>query len=214
MAVDTQSIEALYDSLEGKIKATLDKQWNEGRLTGSDYAQVLSSTLTEAMQLAVKTVQNQPVVDAQIAESNAKIAEINAQISLIGSQKQLEDSKLITEQKQQNILDKQALDIVEATALKAEEISASQAKTTIAQIQSAKDALIKDAQKELISQQSLTEAYRREFVSRQTTAYDDKLRIEEAKQLANVTGMFGAGGTALPTGLDTKMFDAIAAITP
>jgi len=172
MAVDIQGIEALYDSLEAKIKATLDEQWNEGRLTGSDYAQVLSSTLTETMQLAVKTVQNQPIVDAQIAESNAKI-------SLLGSQKAKTDS------------DK-----------------------AIAEEQSGRDALIKESQKALIDQQQFTEIAKKELTQRQTTAYEDKLRIEEAKQLANVTGMFGAGGTALPAGLDTKMFDAIAAITP
>jgi len=67
MAVDTTGIGALYDALEAKLTNTLDAQWNSGRLTGSDYAQVLSSTLTEALQLSVKTVQEQPQVDANVA---------------------------------------------------------------------------------------------------------------------------------------------------
>jgi len=140
MAVDTTQIGSVYDSLETKIKATLDEQWNNGRLTGSDYAQVLSGTLTQAMQLAVQSVQNQPTIDADIATKNA--------------------------------------------------------------------------QKTLIDQQKITEVNRGTFIARQTTAYDDKLRIEEAKQLANIMGMFGAGGTALPTGLNTTTLNAIAAITP
>jgi len=65
MAVDIAQIGTVYDSLETKIKATLDEQWNSGRLTGSDYATVLSSTLNNALSLAVKTVQEQPSIDAQ-----------------------------------------------------------------------------------------------------------------------------------------------------
>ena len=67
MAVDITQIGSVYDSLEAKIKATLDEQWNNGRLTGSDYAQVLSSTLNTAMNLAVQAVQKQPESDANVA---------------------------------------------------------------------------------------------------------------------------------------------------
>ena len=69
MAVDITGIEALYDSLEGKAKITLDEQWNLGRLTGSDYAQVLSGSINTAMQVAVRTVQNQPIIDGQVAQA-------------------------------------------------------------------------------------------------------------------------------------------------
>ena len=77
MAVDITQIGSVYDSLEAKIKATLDEQWNNGRLTGSDYAQVLSSTITQAMQLAVQSVQTQPEIDAKVAkvDSDKLIAE-------------------------------------------------------------------------------------------------------------------------------------------
>ena len=197
MAVDIAQISTVYDSLEAKVKATLDEQWNNGRLTGSDYAQVLSSTLTQAMQLAVQSVQNQPEIDAKIAETNAQTAllitqeseakldgvakrsEIDAQTALLGSQKAKVDSDKL-----------------------------------IAETQSANDTAIKSAQKDLIIQQHSTEVQRTGFVMRQTSAYDDKLRIEEAKQLANIMGMFGAGGTALPPGLETTTMNAINAITP
>lgn len=71
-----------------------------------------------------------------------------------------------------------------------------------------------DAQASLIKKQIDTEIAKKSLTERQTVAYDDQLRIEEAKSLANVTGMFGAGGTALPNGLETTMLNAIAAITP
>ena len=186
MAVNINEISTVYDSLEAKIKATLDEQWNNGRLTGSDYAQVLSSTLVQAMQLAVQSVQNQPEIDAKVAleqkqlqTEDAKISEINAQTSLLGSQKAKVDSDKL-----------------------------------IAETQSANDTAIKTAQEALINQQKVAEMEKGFLLNRQKVAYDDKLRIEEAKQLANIMGMYGAGGTALPTGLDTTALNAIAAITP
>ena len=72
MSVDITQIGSVYNSLETKIKTTLDEQWNSGRLTGSDYAQVLSNTLVQAMQLSVQSVQNQPSIDARIALTNVQ----------------------------------------------------------------------------------------------------------------------------------------------
>ena len=51
-------------------------------------------------------------------------------------------------------------------------------------------------------------------VVRQTTYYDDQLRIKEGELLSNVVGMYGAGGTTLPSGFETAMLNAINAITP
>ncbi|MDX1809721.1 MAG: hypothetical protein R3331_09295 [Sulfurospirillaceae bacterium] len=86
--------------------------------------------------------------------------------------------------------------------------------TIQASIKAVQDQPIQDAQVDMINAQADTEASRKLLVERQTEAFDDNLRVEEAKTLTNVTGMFGAGGTALPTDLLSKMFTAVAAITP
>lgn len=78
----------------------------------------------------------------------------------------------------------------------------------------AQDAPVKEAQASLIAKQEETEIAKKFLTIRQMMAYDDNLRVEEGKQLSNVTGMFGVGGTTLPDGLETNMLNSIAAITP
>lgn len=79
---------------------------------------------------------------------------------------------------------------------------------------------VKKAQASLIAKQELTEIEKAKLTIRQTAMYDDNLRVEEAKALKDVTGMYGVGGTALPTdtttgvSLSQVMIDAINRITP
>lgn len=158
MAVDTAGMSAVYDSLVKKLQGTLDTEFEKNRISGAEYAQVLSSGIVAVLEMSVQSVQNQEKLDAEITSMGI-----------------------------------------------ADEINQAKAE---------KDNLLKDAQKALIDKQVLTEEEKKELTIRQKAAYDDKLRIEEANALANVTGMFGAGGTALPEGLETAMLDAIAAVTP
>lgn len=76
------------------------------------------------------------------------------------------------------------------------------------------DAPIQAMQRRLIEKQAETEEKRALLTVRQTTAYDDNLRIKEAELLSNIMGMFGAGGTTLPANLETTTLDAINKITP
>ncbi len=76
------------------------------------------------------------------------------------------------------------------------------------------DSPVKEAQTALINAQTETEVEKKALTIRQREAYDDNLRIKEAEFLSNVVGMFGAGGTTVPTDLNTAMFDALDAITP
>lgn len=76
------------------------------------------------------------------------------------------------------------------------------------------DSPVKEAQTALIDAQTATEIEKKALTIRQREAYDDNLRIKGAEFLSNVVGMFGAGGTTIPTDLNTAMFDAIDAITP
>jgi cytochrome P450 len=76
------------------------------------------------------------------------------------------------------------------------------------------DAPIQAMQRKLIEKQADTEEKKALLTVRQTTAYDDNLRIKEGELLSNIMGMFGAGGTTLPANLETTTFDAINKITP
>ena len=76
------------------------------------------------------------------------------------------------------------------------------------------DAPIQAMQRKLIEKQADTEEKKALLTVRQTTAYDDNLRIKEGELLSNIMGMFGAGGTTLPSNLETTTFDAINKITP
>ncbi len=100
MAVDITQIGSVYDSLEAKIKATLDEQWNNGRLTGSDYAMALSQTLNNAMSLAVRTVQSQPMLDEQLQLAQDTHASKVA-LSQNQADKVLADKQYVDEQKTQ-----------------------------------------------------------------------------------------------------------------
>ena len=76
------------------------------------------------------------------------------------------------------------------------------------------DAPIQAMQRKLIEKQADTEEKKALLTVRQTTAYDDNLRIKEGELLSNIMGMFGAGGTTLPANLETTTFNAINKITP
>ncbi len=271
MSVNTTEIETLYDALEGKAKATVAEQFDAGRLTGSEFAQVLTQTINTAMQISVQTVQNQPQVDAQVAlesaqkdkvvseeaiaeaqsakdllvkdkqieSETAKIAEVNAQTTLITDQdselllngtkdRLVKDAQIASEAAraletytQASLINKQILDVEKAIELKDEEIASSKAKTGIAYTQNLADSVVKSSQASLIKKQELTEVQKTVLTTRQATAYDDNLRIEEGKQLTNVVGMMGAGGTAFSSATDgtgndvlSTMYTAIDKITP
>ena len=62
MSYDLTQVNSVYDDLTGKIKADLDNQYNMGRLTGSDYANVYAQLMGQCMQLAFQS----PVNDKQV----------------------------------------------------------------------------------------------------------------------------------------------------
>ena len=69
------------------------------------------------------------------------------------------------------------------------------------------------ARTELVKAQTATEAKKAGLVDREKASFDDNLRIKEAENLANVVGMYAAGGMAIPGQLQTNMLDAVNRIT-
>ena len=109
------------------------------------------------------------------------------------------------------------------------DIDATQKATVMAQglttilslsVQTVMNEPIQTEQKKMITEQILTEKEKTKQVTRQTTAYDDQLRIKEAELLTNVVGMMGAGGATFSTAdaggktVLTEMYNKLDAITP
>lgn len=125
--------------------------------------------------------------------------------------------KTVYEALSENMLD--TLDtLFEAHSISAEGKASiiAQSITTLLQVsaQLVADEAIKTKQSELIDAQIDTEVEKKALTTRQKEAYNDNLRIKEGELLSNVVGMYGAGGTTLPSGLETTMLNAINAITP
>ncbi len=70
------------------------------------------------------------------------------------------------------------------------------------------------ARSELIKAQVATENKKALAVARETASMDDNLRVKEAEILSNAVFGYAAGGMDVPGNLQTKMLDAINAVTP
>ena len=79
MAVNTTEINAVYDSLIAKMKTTLDTEYDNERIKGDMYAKALLSLMQSTMQLSATTVQQQPVLDAQVLKTNADTSFVGTQ---------------------------------------------------------------------------------------------------------------------------------------
>ena len=79
MAVDTASIETVYNAMIGDHKAILDAEYDAKRINNDLYAKALISLMQNTMQLAATQVQQQPVIDAQVAKTNADTSFVGTQ---------------------------------------------------------------------------------------------------------------------------------------
>ena len=77
--VDDVEITSLYDSLMTKHITRLDAQFDAERINSDMYAKVFASLMQPTMQLATSTVQQQPVLDAQVAKTEADTSFVGTQ---------------------------------------------------------------------------------------------------------------------------------------
>lgn len=158
-----------FDRMMLAITAHLDKQYNESKITGSDYATVYLGALTTVMQQAtayllgaerlekellliqeqIDNMQKQTaLVEAQIANINADTLIKTEQIQLTANQaaQVIEQTKLTTSQKNQvdkeiELLTQQVLKAMQDTALVAQQvINTTNQNTTITKQQEKLDA--------------------------------------------------------------------------
>lgn len=194
MAVDTTELSAVYDKLIGMAKKTINAQYEEGRLVGTDFAETLNAAIAAAMQLSLSSVQGQPVLDGQVLDSKVKsfVALANAQkdIEIKDMEIQLATAQIDTENAKQASM---AVD------------------DTVKQAISNADTPFKVAQKELINLQAETEVKKELLTTRQNVAYDDVRANEKVDALANAAGMYAAGGN-ISVGLETALETAVQAV--
>lgn len=81
-------------------------------------------------------------------------------------------------------------------------------------VQTVVDAPIKEEQKLVIFEQRINEVKKQELTMRQTIFYDDQLKMEEAKGLAQITMGFAMSGTTLPTNLLSTTLSVLDELTP
>lgn len=91
-----------YDILMDAVLIHLDKQYNEGRITGSDYAQVYLGAMQSVLQESIKFVLNEEKAgyDADSAANqaqliNGQIAKIYADVALVGQQQVTESAQTV-----------------------------------------------------------------------------------------------------------------------
>lgn len=71
MAINQTEIDTAYDAMMTKHKEQLDAQFDANRIDSDIYGKALISLMQQTMQMAITTVQQQPVLDAQVAKTQA-----------------------------------------------------------------------------------------------------------------------------------------------
>ena len=71
MAVDTSGITTLYETLITKHISILNDQFDAERINSDLYAKALVSLMQPTMQIATSTIQQQPILDSQVAKTAA-----------------------------------------------------------------------------------------------------------------------------------------------
>jgi len=73
MAYDTTQVLSVFDALSDKIKNQLDEQFKQGRIKGTDYANVYSNLMNTVLQLSFES----PIKDSQVKQIEKQIAIMN-----------------------------------------------------------------------------------------------------------------------------------------
>lgn len=79
LIVDTAEVDRVFEAFMTTEKATLDAFFEASEVPSELYSKVLASALNTTMQLAVSTVQQQPVLDGQVAKTDADTAFVGTQ---------------------------------------------------------------------------------------------------------------------------------------
>lgn len=79
MALNTIEINSVFASMMGFVGAELDALYDDNKIDAEIFAMVMTKMLQSTMQLATQTVQQQPILDAQVTKANADIDFVGTQ---------------------------------------------------------------------------------------------------------------------------------------
>ena len=221
MAVDIAQIGTVYDALETKIVGTLTTEYDAGRLKGKEYSEVMTAAISALISSSVTSVLEQPVKDAQVNLVEEQIAASQADTAVKEDMKnaQILDLKvkdfvmLAESEKERELKDAQMLLVNSQIDMEDSKIASLTLHDTLDQADHAINVELKAAQKSLIQTQEVTEDAKATLTERQTLGYNDQARVKRAEILNNTVGMFGAGGTAVPTDFTATALAAAKAVS-
>ena len=194
MAVDITQIGTVYDALETKIVGTLTTEYDAGRLKGKEYSEVMTAAINALITSAVASVQEQPIKDAQVLDMKVKDYAL-----LANTQKDIElkDMEIAKAEKDALFIDAKINSLGIEDAIK--------------QAQSTADVATKGAQLTLITAQTGGENAKTLLTTRQKDYYDDQKMLKTLDSAANALGMYAAGDTLIPAGLENAFANRITA---
>ena len=194
MAVDIAEIAVVYEALMGNASNTLTEQFDAGYIKGADYATVLSQVMTSVMQLATSATLDKPLKDAQVLDMKVKDYAL-----LANTQKDIElkDMEIAKATKDALFIDAKINSLGIEDAIK--------------QAQSTADVATKGAQLTLITAQTGGENAKTLLTERQKEYYNDQKMLKVLDSAANALGMYAAGDTLIPSGLENAFATKITA---
>ena len=212
MAVNIVEIGTVYDALETKIVGTLTTEYDAGRLKGKEYSEVMTAAISALISSSVSSVLEQPVKDAQvdlieeqitssIAETAVKEAMKDAQILDL---KVKDYALLANTQKDIELKDMEIAKASKDALFIDAKINSLGIEDAIKQSQSTADVATKGAQLTLITAQTSGENAKTLLTGRQKDYYDDQKMLKVLDSAANALGMYAAGDTLIPAGLENS----------
>ena len=178
------------DTPYDKLIKKLDELFAQYKITDEKARDARLATLSNLVQGVTATSQEIALrLLLESEELEAKLGQIQAQTELIKTQKALAEAEIPLRQKELELAEKRLL-----LAEKEAEFNAKRA--------------------ELIEKQAQSEIARKAAIERETKSFDDRLRIQEATLLKDSVFGYAVGGLTPPTDMQTKMYNAIDAITP
>lgn len=178
------------DTPYDKLIKKLDELFEQYKITDEKARDARLATLSNLVQGVTATSQEIALrLLLESEELEAKLGQIQAQTNLIKAQKALAEAEIPLKQKELELAEKRLL-----LAEKEAEFNAKRA--------------------ELIEKQAQSEIARKAAIERETKSFDDRLRIQEATLLKDSVFGYAVGGLTPPADMQTKMYNAIDAITP
>ena len=219
MAVDIAQIGVVYDALETKIVGTLTTEYDAGRLKGKEYAEVMTAAISALISSSVTSVQEQPIKAAQVSLIEEQIEASRAETAVKEEMKdaQVLDLKvkdyalLANTQKDIELKDMEIAKAEKDALFTNAKINSLGIEDAIKQAQSTADVATKGAQLTLITAQTGGENAKTLLTTRQKDYYDDQKMLKVLDSAANALGMYAAGDTLIPSGLENAFATRITA---